>query len=68
MFNENGMPTRSHPDHWKGENGLYCTGFRQRGLNGISFDAKHIANDINLALHSKKTLQANGSQFQLLDG
>ncbi|KAG5595603.1 hypothetical protein H5410_036835 [Solanum commersonii] len=34
------------PNHWKGENGLYCVGFSKRGLAGISMDAINIIDDI----------------------
>ncbi|KAF5823254.1 putative indole-3-pyruvate monooxygenase [Helianthus annuus] len=46
LFNEKGMPKHKSPNHWKGENGLYCVGFASAGLFGISNDAKNIANDI----------------------
>ena len=52
LFNENGMPKPSFPNHWKGNNGIYCAGFSRRGLDGIAFDAQRIADDI------KKTLNA----------
>ncbi|KAI4344902.1 hypothetical protein L6164_012084 [Bauhinia variegata] len=54
MFNEDGMPKKSNPNHWKGENGIYCAGFSSQGLMGISYDAKHISDDISLALSSKE--------------
>ncbi|KAK7351067.1 hypothetical protein VNO77_10225 [Canavalia gladiata] len=54
LFNEQGMPKPSHPNHWKGENGLYCAGFGRRGLEGISFDAERIADDISLTINLKK--------------
>ncbi|XP_044955602.1 probable indole-3-pyruvate monooxygenase YUCCA11 [Hordeum vulgare subsp. vulgare] len=47
MLNENGMPIKEYPKHWKGENGLYCTGLARTGLAGIAMDVKNIANDIN---------------------
>ncbi|KAF5811146.1 putative indole-3-pyruvate monooxygenase [Helianthus annuus] len=47
LFNEKGMPKYKSPNHWKGENGLYCVGFASAGLFGISNDAKNIANDIS---------------------
>ncbi|KAJ0750382.1 putative indole-3-pyruvate monooxygenase [Helianthus annuus] len=47
LFNEKGMLKYKSPDHWKGENGLYCVGFASAGLFGISNDAKNIANDIS---------------------
>ncbi|XP_037461958.1 probable indole-3-pyruvate monooxygenase YUCCA11 [Triticum dicoccoides] len=46
MFNGNGLPIKEYPNHWKGENGLYCAGLGRRGLVGIAADAKNIANDI----------------------
>ncbi|XP_039822209.1 probable indole-3-pyruvate monooxygenase YUCCA11 [Panicum virgatum] len=46
MLNNDGLPKKDYPNHWKGENGLYCAGFARRGLAGISVDAKSIANDI----------------------
>ncbi|KAL8059540.1 hypothetical protein ABFX02_03G094200 [Erythranthe guttata] len=46
LFGENGMPKKRNPNHWKGENGLYCAGFARAGLFGISNDAKAISQDI----------------------
>ncbi|CAL5059224.1 unnamed protein product [Urochloa decumbens] len=46
MMNSDGLPKKAYPNHWKGENGLYCAGFARRGLAGISMDAKNIADDI----------------------
>ena len=46
MLNGNGLPIQKYPNHWKGENGLYCAGLGRRGLCGIAADAKNIANDI----------------------
>ncbi|XP_037424854.1 probable indole-3-pyruvate monooxygenase YUCCA10 [Triticum dicoccoides] len=46
MINDNGLPIKEYPNHWKGENGLYCAGLARRGLAGIAADAKNIANDI----------------------
>ncbi|OEL14393.1 putative indole-3-pyruvate monooxygenase YUCCA10 [Dichanthelium oligosanthes] len=46
MLNSDGLPEKGYPNHWKGENGLYCAGFARRGLSGISMDANNIANDI----------------------
>ncbi|KAI3741997.1 hypothetical protein L1987_59676 [Smallanthus sonchifolius] len=51
LFNENGMPKHKSPNHWKGENGLYCVGFASAWLFGISNDAKNIANDISQIVH-----------------
>ncbi|XP_073127835.1 probable indole-3-pyruvate monooxygenase YUCCA11 isoform X2 [Henckelia pumila] len=47
LFSANGMPNMRAPNHWKGENGLYCAGFSRSGLLGISNDARAIARDIN---------------------
>ncbi|XP_073359687.1 probable indole-3-pyruvate monooxygenase YUCCA11 [Aegilops tauschii subsp. strangulata] len=46
MLNGNGLPIKEYPNHWKGENGVYCAGLGRRGLAGIAADAKNIANDI----------------------
>ncbi|KAF8673434.1 hypothetical protein HU200_048999 [Digitaria exilis] len=46
MLNNDGLPKKGFPDHWKGANGLYCAGLARRGLAGIAIDAKNIANDI----------------------
>lgn len=46
LFNQDGMPKPSFPNHWKGSNGLYCVGFARRGLAGISNDALNVAKDI----------------------
>ncbi|KAI5669740.1 hypothetical protein M9H77_19593 [Catharanthus roseus] len=46
LFNEDGMPKKMRPNHWKGDNGLYCVGFSSNGLFGISNDAKNITKDI----------------------
>ncbi|CAH8361294.1 unnamed protein product [Eruca vesicaria subsp. sativa] len=46
LFNENGMPKREFPEHWKGSNGLYSVGFARQGLAGIARDAQNIASDI----------------------
>lgn len=47
LFNENGMPKREFPDHWKGKESLYSVGFGRQGLAGISRDAQNIAKDID---------------------
>ncbi|KAI3706024.1 hypothetical protein L1987_76277 [Smallanthus sonchifolius] len=51
LFNEAGMPKHKSPNHWKGEDGLYCVGFVSAGLFGISNDAQNIANDISRIMH-----------------
>ncbi|KAI3783708.1 hypothetical protein L1987_42794 [Smallanthus sonchifolius] len=51
LFNEVGMPKHKSPNHWKGEDGLYCVGFASAGLFGISNDAQSIANDISRIVH-----------------
>ncbi|XP_047088639.1 probable indole-3-pyruvate monooxygenase YUCCA10 [Lolium rigidum] len=52
MLNDIGLPTKEYPNHWKGENGLYCAGLARRGLAGIAADAKNIAGDIKSMLGS----------------
>uniref|UniRef100_A0A453DGW7 indole-3-pyruvate monooxygenase n=4 Tax=Aegilops tauschii subsp. strangulata TaxID=200361 RepID=A0A453DGW7_AEGTS len=52
MLNGNGLPIQKYPNHWKGENGLYCAGLARRGLAGIAADAKNIANDIKSVIDS----------------
>lgn len=52
LFNENGMPKPNYPYHWKGENGIYCAGFSQKGLEGIAYDAQKIANHISLIINA----------------
>ncbi|KAM7253257.1 hypothetical protein ACFE04_025875 [Oxalis oulophora] len=52
FFDEDGLPKPNFPDQWKlGQSGLYCAGFSNMGLFGISNDAKKIANDIHFALN-----------------
>lgn len=50
LLNEDGIPKAHFPNHWKGENGLYCAGLSRRGLYGSSFDAQNIADNIKLAM------------------
>ncbi|KEH35394.1 putative indole-3-pyruvate monooxygenase [Medicago truncatula] len=68
LFNENGMPKARFPDHWKGENGIYCAGFSQNGLQGIHFDALKIANDISFTVNAMKHHDAEANaEIKLLD-
>ncbi|CAI0439360.1 unnamed protein product [Linum tenue] len=46
IFNEEGTPKNRTPDHWRGENGIYCAGYSKMGINGISNDAEAISQDI----------------------
>ncbi|KAJ8530739.1 hypothetical protein K7X08_023620 [Anisodus acutangulus] len=46
IFIDDGTLLIKFPNHWKGENGLYCAGFSKRGLAGISMDAKSIVENI----------------------
>ncbi|GJZ81999.1 probable indole-3-pyruvate monooxygenase YUCCA10 [Tanacetum coccineum] len=46
-FNKDGLPKPNYPNHWKGENGLYCVGLARRGLYGAAADAENIANHIS---------------------
>ncbi|PSR86028.1 Indole-3-pyruvate monooxygenase YUCCA10 [Actinidia chinensis var. chinensis] len=50
LLDEDGIPKPSFPNHWKGENGLYCAGLARRGLYGAAMDAQNIANDIKSAM------------------
>ncbi|CAL4983069.1 unnamed protein product [Urochloa decumbens] len=52
MLNNDGLPRKEFPNHWKGANGLYCAGLAKRGLAGIAMDAKNIANDILSSYHT----------------
>ncbi|CAN6371885.1 unnamed protein product [Urochloa humidicola] len=52
MMNSDGLPKKGYPNHWNGENGLYCASFARRGLAGISMDAKNIADDIVSTIES----------------
>ena len=56
MLNNDGLPKKEFPNHWKGENGLYCAGLAKRGLAGIAMDAKNIANDILSCLTSMRDI------------
>uniref|UniRef100_A0A0E0JGZ1 Flavin-containing monooxygenase n=1 Tax=Oryza punctata TaxID=4537 RepID=A0A0E0JGZ1_ORYPU len=47
LIDDDGMAARSYPDHWKGENGLYCAGMVRRGIYGSGEDAELIADDIS---------------------
>ncbi|TVU26127.1 hypothetical protein EJB05_28673, partial [Eragrostis curvula] len=53
MLNDDGLPKKKFPNHWKGANGLYCAGLAKSGLAGIAMDAKNIANDILSTIDSK---------------
>ncbi|CAL9085031.1 unnamed protein product, partial [Musa textilis] len=44
---KNGFPGTSFPNSWRGNNGLYATGFARRGLLGAAMDAQKIAQDIS---------------------
>ncbi|CAL4986343.1 unnamed protein product [Urochloa decumbens] len=52
MLNNDGLPRKEFPNHWKGANGHYCAGLAKRGLAGIAMDAKNIANDILSSYHT----------------
>lgn len=53
IFLDDGTLINEFPNHWKGENGLYCAGFSKRGLFGISMDAKSIVDNINIVIGKK---------------
>ncbi|XP_058182443.1 probable indole-3-pyruvate monooxygenase YUCCA10 [Rhododendron vialii] len=50
LLDEDGNPKPSFPNHWKGQNGLYCAGLDGRALHGAGLDAQDIANDIKSSL------------------
>ena len=50
------MPKKNFPNHWMGENGLYCAGFASRGLFGIARDAEHIADHIRDVEYASRRL------------
>ncbi|KAG2563767.1 hypothetical protein PVAP13_8KG360104, partial [Panicum virgatum] len=52
VLNNDGLPKKEFPNHWKGQNGLYCAGLAKWGLAGLAMDAKKIANDILSCLAS----------------
>nr|CAB3476872.1 unnamed protein product [Digitaria exilis] len=51
---KDGMAARSYPEHWKGENGLYCAGMVRRGIYGSYEDGELIAGDISELLRPEK--------------
>uniref|UniRef100_A0A0E0G4T6 indole-3-pyruvate monooxygenase n=1 Tax=Oryza nivara TaxID=4536 RepID=A0A0E0G4T6_ORYNI len=51
MFRNDGFPKKKFPNHWRGENGLYCAGFARRGLVSIAMDAKNIVDDIRATMY-----------------
>ncbi|KAJ7959224.1 Flavin-containing monooxygenase [Quillaja saponaria] len=53
VFDEKGKLQRRYPNHWQGENGVYCAGFSNRGLFGISEDAQNIAKNIDFIFKKK---------------
>ncbi|KAI3760056.1 hypothetical protein L1987_50445 [Smallanthus sonchifolius] len=46
LLNKDGLPKPMYPNHWKGENGLYCVGLSRNGLYGAAMDAQNIAQHI----------------------
>nr|CAB3472819.1 unnamed protein product [Digitaria exilis] len=54
LIGEDGMAARSYPEHWKGENGLYCAGMVRRGIYGSYEDGELIAGDISELLRPEK--------------
>ena len=46
LINKDGFAKPMYPNHWKGENGLYCAGLAKRGLYGSAMDGQNIAQDI----------------------
>jgi len=54
LIGDDGMAARGFPEHWKGENGLYCAGMARRGIYGSYEDAELIAGDISELLRPNK--------------
>ncbi|KAJ1691599.1 hypothetical protein LUZ63_015754 [Rhynchospora breviuscula] len=56
LIGKDGMAKNNYPDHWKGQNGLYCASLNHRGLRASSEDGLTIADDIskayNLSTHA----------------
>ena len=50
LLNDDGIPKLNYPNHWKGNNGLYCVGLSRRGFYGASEDAENIAAHINFTV------------------
>ncbi|CAL5427937.1 unnamed protein product [Camellia sinensis] len=50
LLNKDGLAKPSLPNHWKGQNGLYCCGLARRGFYGAAMEAQNIANDVKSAL------------------
>ncbi|CAK9310047.1 unnamed protein product [Citrullus colocynthis] len=46
LLNDGGLAKVSSPNHWKGNNGLYCVGLSKRGLFASKFEAQEVAKDI----------------------
>ncbi|XP_024982107.1 probable indole-3-pyruvate monooxygenase YUCCA10 [Cynara cardunculus var. scolymus] len=54
LINEDGLAKPMYPNHWKGDNGLFCVGLARRGLYGAAMDAQNIAHHVfNLLSLSK---------------
>ncbi|KAG0495690.1 hypothetical protein HPP92_000381 [Vanilla planifolia] len=53
LIGEDGMAKQMYPNHWKGRNGLYCSGLIRRGIYGSTTDAINIADDISLEVQSR---------------
>ncbi|KAJ1283266.1 hypothetical protein BS78_03G115600 [Paspalum vaginatum] len=59
LIGDDGMAARSYPEHWKGDNGLYCAGMVRRGIYGSCEDAELIAGDISKLLRPAGQEQGN---------
>ncbi|GKV35382.1 hypothetical protein SLEP1_g43656 [Rubroshorea leprosula] len=54
ILNNDGLPKQKQPDHWKGDNGIYCIGLSKNGLFGIARDAKEASDDIFKTLKARE--------------
>ncbi|CAL4957246.1 unnamed protein product [Urochloa decumbens] len=57
LIGDDGLAARPYPEHWKGENGLYCAGLVRKGIYGSYEDAELIAGDISELLRRPKQVQ-----------
>uniref|UniRef100_J3KYR0 indole-3-pyruvate monooxygenase n=2 Tax=Oryza brachyantha TaxID=4533 RepID=J3KYR0_ORYBR len=53
LIGDDGLARRRPPNHWKGENGLYCAGMVRLGIYGSAGDAELIADDIAEQRHRR---------------
>uniref|UniRef100_A0A0E0C0M1 indole-3-pyruvate monooxygenase n=1 Tax=Oryza meridionalis TaxID=40149 RepID=A0A0E0C0M1_9ORYZ len=67
LIGDDGMAGRSYPDHWKGENGMYCAGMVRRGIYGSGEDAELIADDISKQMKRRSSEPAHNGHITLVE-